>query len=111
MKFTTHNNTKKLYSKNKNLKYTCAFILIPLTIFLLLFVWALNDFNKEYLKIMTPTIQAPETYIALVNGRETVIYEYPDGRKSFAVQYEYCRPLSFMDDCRMEREIIRFNVK
>ena len=76
MKFTTHNNTKKLYSRNKNLKYIGLIILFPFGLFICLTVCYLNSWNNEHLA--TPTMEIPERFTVKINNADAVVSEYSD---------------------------------
>ena len=76
MKFTTHNNTKKLYSKNKTWKYIGLIILFPFGLFICLTVCYLNSWNNEHLA--TPTMEIPERFTVKINNADAVVSEYSD---------------------------------
>ena len=107
MKFTTHNDTKKLYKKSNLSFYTGLLLLFPFGLFIFFIAIYLNSFSNEHLA--TPIIQAPEITTAFLNGTETVIYTYQDGKRTARVQYEKCEEVAtitgMVNYC--DREIIR----
>jgi len=77
-------------------------------IFIILVIIVCLRFVVKYSKTEnTEMIQQGYTkHTAQINGQNATVWEYADGTFSARVQYAYCEPLSFTDDCRWDREII-----
>ena len=95
---------KRRVKKNRFTKGNYIVLIILVTVFLLaLYLMPTKDIKE----LDTPHY---EIYVAEINGVETVIYEDKEGNKSARVQYEYCEPLNFIDDCRIDSKIINIDL-
>ena len=107
----THEDTKKIYRREK-VKYFKLFraVMIFVAVIGVVYIgWAmiyLQNWNTGQLQIKV--IQAPETHLAMINGRESVIYTRKDGTRLARVQYKKCSDVAIIGGIveHCDREII-----
>jgi len=95
---------KRRVKRNRFSKENYVSLILLATVFLLVLYLIPTRDIKE---LDTPHY---EMYVAEINGVETVIYEDEEGNKSARVQYEYCEPLNFIDNCRIDSRIINIDL-
>ena len=91
---------KKIHRKGSHaLRIMLTILIIALCIIIL---WHYSSDTEQ----VAPVIDGYEKHLAQINGQDAIVFEHTDGTYSARVNYAYCEPLSFVDDCRWDRENI-----
>lgn len=64
-----------------------------------------NNIEQQY------SFVCVKEYIAQINGQDSKICEHQDGTKTAMIHYAYCKPLSFINNCRWDRENFSVELK